>query len=190
MGRAGLAFITGSATNPTLTDGKNPTFFRVVSNDDVQGPQDANYIVNHLHPKALMIVDDQEAYSTGLVSSMTPVFKAAGITVDHESVSQKTTDFSSLVSKVNAKHVGRRPAVAGRRERAAVRAEPRRAAEEGGDLRNRRAALIVVHDPRLVRLVVRARHQGDSGGRLDRGRGGQDVPSTARSDRPCTRPRT
>jgi branched-chain amino acid transport system substrate-binding protein len=100
MGRAGLAFITGSATNSTLTNGKNPTFFRVVSRDDVQGPQDAHYIVSKLHPKALMIVDDQEAYSTGLVSAMTPIFKSAGIAVDHESVSQKTTDFSSLVSKV------------------------------------------------------------------------------------------
>jgi branched-chain amino acid transport system substrate-binding protein len=98
--RAGIGFITGSATNTALTSGKNPTFFRVVSRDSVQGPQDANYIVKHLHPKALLIVDDQESYSTGLVASMTPVFKAAGISVDHESVSQKTTDFSSLVSKV------------------------------------------------------------------------------------------
>jgi branched-chain amino acid transport system substrate-binding protein len=99
--RAGMAFITGSATNPTLTlSGKNPTFFRVVSRDDVQGPQDANFIVSHFHPKALMIVDDQEVYSTGLVSSMIPVFQKAGIKVDHESVSQKVTDFSSLVAKV------------------------------------------------------------------------------------------
>jgi branched-chain amino acid transport system substrate-binding protein len=101
FGRAGMGFITGSATNSDLTSGKNPTFFRVVSRDAVQGPQDAHYIVNHLHPKALMIVDDQESYSTGLVSSMIPIFKAAGISVDHESVSQKVTDFSSLVSKVN-----------------------------------------------------------------------------------------
>jgi branched-chain amino acid transport system substrate-binding protein len=100
MGRAGLAFISGSATNPTLTTGPNPTFFRVVSKDSVQGPQDANYIVSHLHPKAIMIVDDQEVYSTGLVSSMIPVFQQAGIKVDHESVSQKVTDFSSLVAKV------------------------------------------------------------------------------------------
>src|SRR5579864_7090130 len=100
FGRAGMAFISGSATNSALTDGKNQTFFRVVSRDDVQGPQDAHYIVNKLHPKALMIVDDQEAYSTGLVSVMIPIFKAAGITVDHESVSQKQTDFSSLVAKV------------------------------------------------------------------------------------------
>src|SRR5215469_15138246 len=38
MARAGLAFISGSATNVTLTQGKYPTFFRVVSNDGVQGP--------------------------------------------------------------------------------------------------------------------------------------------------------
>jgi branched-chain amino acid transport system substrate-binding protein len=101
FGRAGIAFISGSATNPSLTlSGKNPTFFRVVSRDDVQGPQDANFIVNHFHPKALMIVDDQEVYSTGLVSSMIPIFQKAGIKVDHESVSQKVTDFSSLVAKV------------------------------------------------------------------------------------------
>ena len=100
MARAGLGFISGSATNSTLTLGKYPTFFRVVSKDSVQGPQDANYIVNTLHPKAIMIVDDQEVYSTGLVSAMLPVFQAAGIKVDHESVSQKVTDFSSLVAKV------------------------------------------------------------------------------------------
>jgi len=101
MSRAGLAFISGSATNATLTTGKYPTFFRTVSKESVQGPQDANYIVTTLHPKALMIVDDEEAYSTGLVSAMTPIFTVAGITVDHESVQQTTTDFfSSLVAKV------------------------------------------------------------------------------------------
>ena len=100
MDRAGMAFISGSATAVALTTGSYPTFFRVVSKDSVQGPQDANYIVNTLHPKALMIVDDQEAYSTGLVSAMLPIFQAAGIKVDHESVSQKVTDFSSLVAKI------------------------------------------------------------------------------------------
>jgi branched-chain amino acid transport system substrate-binding protein len=100
MARAGLPFISGSATAAALTTGKYPTFFRTVSKDSVQGPQDAHYIINTLHPKALMIVDDQEAYSTGLVAAMTPIFQAAGIKVDHESVSQKVTDFSSLVAKI------------------------------------------------------------------------------------------
>jgi len=100
MARAGMAFISGSATAVALTTGKYPTFFRTVSKDSVQGPQNASYIVKNLHPKALMIVDDQEVYSTGLVSAMIPVFTAAGIKVDHESVPQTTTDFSSLVAKV------------------------------------------------------------------------------------------
>src|SRR5689334_11237113 len=100
MARAGMPFISGSATAAALTTGKYPTFFRTVSKDSVQGPQDAHYIINNLHPKALMIVDDQEAYSTGLVSAMVPIFQAAGVKVDHESVSQKLTDFSSLVAKV------------------------------------------------------------------------------------------
>jgi branched-chain amino acid transport system substrate-binding protein len=99
--RAGMGFISGSATDPTLTtDGKNPTFLRVVSNDNIQGPEDAHYIINTFKPKALMIVDDEEAYSTDLVSIMIPIFQAAGIKIDHESVPQSQTDFSSLVAKI------------------------------------------------------------------------------------------
>jgi branched-chain amino acid transport system substrate-binding protein len=98
--RAGLAFMSGSATAVALTAGKYPTFFRVVSKDSVQGPQDAAYILQNLHPKALMIIDDEEAYSTGLVSAMIPIFQAARVKVDHESVPQSLTDFSSLVAKV------------------------------------------------------------------------------------------
>src|SRR5260370_25626685 len=47
-----------------------------------------------------MIVDDQEPSSTGMVTAMVPIITSPGIKVDHESVSQKTTDFSSLVAKV------------------------------------------------------------------------------------------
>jgi branched-chain amino acid transport system substrate-binding protein len=83
--RAGLAFISGSATLPALTtSGKNTTFLRVVPDDNVQGPQDANYIIKHLKPKAVLIVDDDEAYSQGLVSVMTPILTKAGIKVNHQ----------------------------------------------------------------------------------------------------------
>jgi branched-chain amino acid transport system substrate-binding protein len=92
FGKAGIAFVSGSATLPALaTSGKNPTFFRVVPDDDVQGPQDANYIVNHLHPKAVLIIDDDEAYSQGLVNVMVPVLKKAGISVDHQTINGTDT---------------------------------------------------------------------------------------------------
>jgi branched-chain amino acid transport system substrate-binding protein len=90
--RAGMAFISGSATLPALaTSGHNKTFFRVVPDDDVQGPQDAHYIINHLHPKAVLIVDDDEAYSQGLVSVMTPILEKAGIKVNHQTINGTDT---------------------------------------------------------------------------------------------------
>ncbi len=85
FGHAGMAFISGSATLPALTtSGRNPTFLRVVPDDNVQGPQDANYVIHHLHPKAVLIVDDDEAYSQGLVHVMTPILTKAGIKVNHQ----------------------------------------------------------------------------------------------------------
>jgi branched-chain amino acid transport system substrate-binding protein len=105
FGRAGVAFITGSATLPALTtSGKNPTFFRAVPNDNIQGPQDANYIVNHLKPKAVLVIDDNEAYSQGLVKTMIPIFQKAGIKVNHQTLNGTDTGatlanaISSLVS--------------------------------------------------------------------------------------------
>jgi branched-chain amino acid transport system substrate-binding protein len=85
FGKAGMAFISGSATLPALTtSGKNPTFLRVVPDDNVQGPQDANYIISRLKPKAVLIIDDDEAYSQGLVNVMTPILEKAGIKVNHQ----------------------------------------------------------------------------------------------------------
>jgi len=92
FGKAGVAFVSGSATLPALaSSGKNPTFFRVVPDDDVQGPQDANYVINHLKPKAVLIIDDDEAYSQGLVKVMTPILQKAGIKVNHQTYNETDT---------------------------------------------------------------------------------------------------
>jgi branched-chain amino acid transport system substrate-binding protein len=102
FGRAGMAFITGSATLPALTTGgANPTFLRVVPNDNIQGPQDANYVVKHLHPKAVLIIDDAEAYSQGLVKTMIPIFQKAGVKVDHETINGTDTG-ATLANAINS----------------------------------------------------------------------------------------
>ncbi len=78
-------------------------FYRVVPNDGVQGPTDANYMLNKLGVKSgdtVMVVDDQESYSTGLADITGQALSAKGVKVDRESISQKATDFSSLVAKV------------------------------------------------------------------------------------------
>jgi branched-chain amino acid transport system substrate-binding protein len=102
FGKAGIPFISGSATLPALaTSGKNPTFFRVVPDDDVQGPQDASYVIHHLHPKAVLIIDDAEAYSQGLVNVITPVLKKAGITVNHQTL-QGTDTGATLANAIKS----------------------------------------------------------------------------------------
>lgn len=102
--KAGLAFASGSATRVSLTNGAyKGYFFRDVPHDGVQGPTDVNYMTSKLGVKrgdTVMVIDDQESYSTGLADIVQNGLKAKGVNVDRESVSQKATDFSSLIAKI------------------------------------------------------------------------------------------
>jgi ABC-type branched-subunit amino acid transport system substrate-binding protein len=49
-----------------------------------------------------MIVDDQESYSTGLAGIVKAALVKAGVSVDSESITQKDTDFSALVGKIDS----------------------------------------------------------------------------------------
>ena len=104
--KAGLAFVSGSATGSRSTTAScKGYFFRDVPNDGVQGPTEAAYMMSNLGVKrgdSVMVVDDQESYSTGLADIVQQKLKAKGVNVDRESVSQKATDFSSLVAKVGS----------------------------------------------------------------------------------------
>ena len=95
-----LPFISGSATRTSLTNGSIPNFFRVVPNDSVQAPTTAKYIRQILKAKSVFIVDDQTAYSKPLANGVQANLRAGGVKVARNSVNQKVTDFSSLVSKI------------------------------------------------------------------------------------------
>jgi branched-chain amino acid transport system substrate-binding protein len=104
--KAGLAFASGSATRVSLTNGSyKGYFFRNVPNDGVQGPTAGNYMFSKLGVKSgdsVMVVDDQESYSTGLADIVGTSLGAKGVKVQRESISQKATDFASLVAKVTS----------------------------------------------------------------------------------------
>jgi branched-chain amino acid transport system substrate-binding protein len=98
--RASLGFVSQSATATELTNGDYPTFSRVVPKDSVQGPTDAKYIADELKAKKVVIVDDQTSYSTGIADVLEDELKKANVAVQRESVSQRATDFSAIVSRV------------------------------------------------------------------------------------------
>jgi branched-chain amino acid transport system substrate-binding protein len=103
MNKAHIAMVSPSATATNLTIGASfHDFFRVVARDDEQGPTAAKYAIGQLHPKKVMIVDDQSSFSTGLADSAGPVFQKAGVTVDRESVAQTANDFADLVAKTSS----------------------------------------------------------------------------------------
>jgi branched-chain amino acid transport system substrate-binding protein len=101
----GLGYVSGSATRTSLTtDGtRRGHFFRVVPNDDQQGPRVANYIRSTLRHRRVVIVDAQNSYSTGLSDTVERILRGAGLTVRRESVNEEaTTDFSALVARIPA----------------------------------------------------------------------------------------
>jgi branched-chain amino acid transport system substrate-binding protein len=102
---AGLAFVSGSATRTSLTtEGtRRGYFFRVVPNDDQQGPRVANFIRRNLRARRVVIVDDQEAYGLGLSDTVQRILRGAGLDVRRESVNVgAVSDFSSLVARIPA----------------------------------------------------------------------------------------
>ncbi|MDX6483293.1 MAG: branched-chain amino acid transport system substrate-binding protein [Gaiellaceae bacterium] len=98
----GLAWVSGSATNTTLTtDGTRAGyFFRTVPPDSAQSKNVSRYIISTLKLKRVYIIDDQEAYSTGLADEVEQQLKAAGVTTTRDGVSQQQSDFSSLIAKI------------------------------------------------------------------------------------------
>jgi branched-chain amino acid transport system substrate-binding protein len=99
---AGFGFVSGSATNTELTtDGtRSGFFFRTVPPDSAQGTSVSNFVVQKLKYKRVYIIDDQEAYSTGLADTVQSKLRAAGVTVTRDGVSQQQSDFSSLIAKI------------------------------------------------------------------------------------------
>jgi len=104
---AKLAHISPSATRTSLTKSTggtqysgSPAFFRDVPGDYIQGPSDANFMINNLHVKKVVIMDFQEPYSLGLASAVDSVLKAKGVSTSRLSSPNTTTDYSAYVTKV------------------------------------------------------------------------------------------
>jgi branched-chain amino acid transport system substrate-binding protein len=83
---ASLATVSPSATDPALATQGWKNFFRVVADDNAQGPADAQYIANTLHIKSVYVVNDASAYAVGLTSAFTTGASKLGMKVTSEQV--------------------------------------------------------------------------------------------------------
>ncbi|MGE5095540.1 MAG: branched-chain amino acid ABC transporter substrate-binding protein [Betaproteobacteria bacterium] len=103
--KAGIPMLSGSATNPTLTERGLKTVFRTVGRDDQQGPAIASYIAHELKAKKVAIVDDKTAYGEGLANEVEKTLKGAKVNVvGRERTTDKETDFKAILTKIKAKN--------------------------------------------------------------------------------------
>jgi branched-chain amino acid transport system substrate-binding protein len=103
--KAGIPVISGSATNPTLTERGMKNVFRTVGRDDQQGPAIAAFIAGELKGKKVAIIDDKTAYGEGLANEVEKTLKAGKVNiVGRERTTDKETDFKAILTKVKAKN--------------------------------------------------------------------------------------
>ena len=104
--QAGIPMISGSATNPKLTEQGFKNVFRVVGRDDQQGPAIASYLAAEFKPKIVAVIDDATAYGEGLANEVEKSLKAGGITVlARERGTKDTKDWKAILTKLR----GRKP---------------------------------------------------------------------------------
>jgi branched-chain amino acid transport system substrate-binding protein len=102
---AGIPVISGSATNPKLTEQGFKTQFRVVGRDDQQGPAIASYLADNNKPKTVAVIDDATAYGEGIANEVEKTLKAAKVTVlPREKGTDKTTDWKAILTKLRGRN--------------------------------------------------------------------------------------
>ena len=103
--KAGIPMISGSATNPTLTERGLKTVFRTVGRDDQQGPAVATYIAHELKAKKVALADDKTAYGEGIANEVEKTLKGAKVQiVGRERTTDTETDFKAILTKIKGKN--------------------------------------------------------------------------------------
>src|SRR5687768_12326980 len=103
--QAAIPVISGSATNPKLTEQGFKNQFRVVARDDQQGPAVAKYLADNNKPKVVAVIDDATAYGEGIANEVEKTLKAAKINVlPREKGTDKTTDWKAILTKLRGRN--------------------------------------------------------------------------------------
>lgn len=79
--KAGVATVSPSATLPTLATSGWKSFFRVVADDNSQGPADAQYMAKVANLTKPYVVDDGSSYGAGLAKAFLGATSANGLSV-------------------------------------------------------------------------------------------------------------
>jgi branched-chain amino acid transport system substrate-binding protein len=100
---AGIPNVSASATNVKLAQNGWKFFHRVLADDSLQGPGDANYLVKTVGATNIAVIDDNSTYGKGLADAVRQTLTTNGgkdVVDDH--VDPNGSDYGSTVNKVVA----------------------------------------------------------------------------------------
>jgi len=112
---AHIATVSPSATRVSLATSGWNNFFRVVADDGVQGPADADYLVKTKSFKSVYVVNDGSAYGSGVASAFATEATTAGATVTTATVpgtaqcsdgSASATEYTAAATQAVASKAG------------------------------------------------------------------------------------
>jgi branched-chain amino acid transport system substrate-binding protein len=106
LDEAGIPNVSPSATAVSLAQNGWKTWHRVLANDDVQGPGDADFIAKTVGAKNVAVIDDQSEYGKGLADAVRKQLGTDGVKVAvNDSINPDASSFSSTVNKVKPANV-------------------------------------------------------------------------------------
>lgn len=96
---AGLANITASATNPTLSEQGWTFFHRAVGTDDAQGPAAAAFLTEQLSVRRVAVIDDSGLYGKTLADLLAADLGKRGVVIaPRASLNPKGLDYTATVA--------------------------------------------------------------------------------------------
>jgi branched-chain amino acid transport system substrate-binding protein len=106
-GERDILMVTGSATNPALTDkAAGGTIFRVCGRDDQQGAVAGKMLAERYRDKRIAIVHDKSAYGAGLAAEAKKAMASAGVKPAYEgAVNAGERDFGALVTRLKSEKI-------------------------------------------------------------------------------------
>jgi hypothetical protein len=64
----GILMITAASTSPEITERGYELVFRTIGLDSLQGPTAANFIADHVKPRAVAVIHDKQQYGEGIAT--------------------------------------------------------------------------------------------------------------------------
>ncbi|MBA1365399.1 branched-chain amino acid ABC transporter substrate-binding protein [Burkholderia gladioli] len=101
---AGIPEIAPASTGHQYTQQGYATAFRIMGHDDTGGAYTGAYAVKTLHARRIAVLDDRTSFGSGLADQFVKGVEANGGTiVDRQYVTDKTTDFSGVLTAIKSK---------------------------------------------------------------------------------------